>query len=328
MMKLVITGGSGFIGSNLINFLNKKKFKLLNIDKLSYASTPEKFKNLKNKKNYKFSRLDICNLRLFKKKLLDFKPQMIINLAANSHVDRSIMDPKNFFNENILITQNILEFLRKNKKIKLIHISTDEVYGSTTKKKFNENSPLNPSSPYSSSKASADLLVNAYSKTYGLNCCILRPSNNFGPYQFTEKFIPTIISKIFKNLPIPVYGKGFNVREWTYVEDTCRAIEKIIFNFQKDHIYNVGSGFCIKNKLIVKKILTNFPKTNSKIRYVRDRAGHDFRYALNSNKIKKSIGWKPKVTLIDGLNRTIRWYLINSEWINHTKKKYQGKRLG
>lgn len=326
-MRIAITGGSGFIGSNLINFLNKKKFKLLNIDKLSYASTPEKFKDLQNKKNYKFVKLNICNFKLLKKKLINFKPKIIVNLAANSHVDRSIMEPKKFFNENILITQNILEFLRENKKIKLIHMSTDEVYGST-KNKFYEHSTLDPSSPYSSSKASIDLLISSYSKTYNLNCCILRASNNFGPYQFTEKFIPKIITNILKNLSIPVYGKGSNVREWTYVDDTCRAIENIILNFQKDCIYNVGSGFCNKNIFIAKKILSNFPNTSSKIKFVRDRAAHDFRYALNSSKIKKKIGWKAKVTLGDGILKTINWYMLNPDWINHAEKKYQGKRLG
>ncbi len=327
-MRIVITGGSGFIGTNLINYLSNKKYKLLNIDKISYASTPERFKIIKIKKNYKFTKVDICNFKLLEKTLKKFKPTTIVNLAANSHVDRSIMSPKVFFNENLIITQNILEFLRRNKKTKLIHISTDEVYGSTKKGKFNEKSILDPSSPYSSSKASSDLLINSYSKTYNLNCCILRPSNNYGPYQFTEKFIPTIITKILKNLSIPIYGKGKNVREWTFVKDTCRAIEKSIKNFKKDQVYNIGSGFCKENIFIAKKILKHFSKTKSRIIFVRDRAGHDFRYSLDSKKIGKLLKWKPETNISQGLNKTIEWYTSNSAWIKYTKKKYRGNRLG
>ena len=327
-MRIVITGGSGFIGTNLINYLSNKKHKLLNIDKISYASTPERFKVIKIKKNYKFTKVDICNFKLLEKTLKKFKPAIIVNLAANSHVDRSIVSPTDFFNENIIITQNILEYLRRNKKIKLIHISTDEVYGSTKKKKFREISILDPSSPYSSSKASCDLLINSYSKTYNLNYCILRPSNNYGPYQFTEKFIPTIITKALKNLPIPIYGKGKNVREWTYVEDTCLAIEKTINNFKKDQIFNVGSGYCRENIRIAREILKMFLKTKSKITYVRDRAGHDFRYSLNSKKILNKLNWVPKTFLSNGLLKTIDWYKNNLLWIKYTRKKYQGKRLG
>lgn len=327
-MKIVITGGSGFIGTNLINYLSGKKYKLLNIDKISYASTPERFKIIKIKKNYKFTKVDICNFKLLEKTLKNFKPSVIVNLAANSHVDRSIMSPKVFFNENLIITQNILEFLRRNKKTKLIHISTDEVYGSIKKGKFKEISILDPSSPYSSSKASSDLLINSYSKTYNLNCCILRPSNNYGPYQFTEKFIPTIVTKILKNLSIPIYGKGKNVREWTFVKDTCRAIEKSINNFKKDQVYNIGSGFCKENIYIAKKILKNFSKTKSKIIFVRDRAGHDFRYSLDSKKIDKILKWKSQTNISQGLKKTIDWYISNSEWIKYSKKKYRGNRLG
>ncbi len=327
-MKIVITGGSGFIGTNLVNYLNKKKFKLLNIDKISYASTHEKFKKIKKKNNYRFLKVDICNFKLLENTLNKFKPSYIINLAANSHVDRSILSPKDFFNENIIITQNILEYLRRNKKIRLIHISTDEVYGSTINKKFKETSILEPSSPYSSSKASCDLLINSYSRTYNLNCCILRPSNNYGPYQFPEKFIPTIITKAQKNLPIPIYGKGKNIREWIYVEDTCKAIEKIIYNFNKDEIYNVGSGYCKENIKIAKNLIKIFSKTKSKITYVRDRAGHDFRYALNSKKIRTKLKWSSNTSLSSGLVKTIEWYNSNTLWIKHTRKKYQGKRLG
>ena len=187
---------------------------------------------------------------------------------------------------------------------------------------------VNTSFSVVSSKASCDLLINSYSKTYNLNCCILRPSNNYGPYQFTEKFIPTIITKAQKNLPIPIYGKGENVREWTYVEDTCLAIEKIINNFKKDQIFNVGSGYCKKNIRIARDILKLFLKTKSKISFVRDRAGHDFRYSLDSKKIRSKLNWSPKTTLLDGLIKTIDWYKTNLLWIKYTRKKYQGKRLG
>jgi dTDP-glucose 4,6-dehydratase len=328
-MKIVITGGSGFIGTNLVNFLSEKKYKLLNIDKVGYASTPEKFKIIKNKKNYSFSKLDICKYQKLEVRLKKFKPDLIINLAANSHVDKSITSPKKFYNENIFITQNILEWLRHNREVKLIHISTDEVYGSIKKSFFNEKSILDPSSPYSASKASTDLLIKSYTKTYNLKSCILRFCNNFGPYQFTEKFIPTIISRIFENKSIPVYGKGKNVREWIHVDDTCRAIERFILKFKNDEIYNIGSNYCYNNITVVKNILKMFSEKKScKIVYVRDRAAHDFRYALDSNKVKKFQKFKTKVSFISGIKNTINWYESNKTWINNTKKKYQGQRQG
>lgn len=328
-MKIVITGGSGFIGTNLINFLNKKKYRLLNIDKLGYASTPEKFKVFKNKKNYSFLKLNICNYILLKKKLDLFNPDIIVNLAANSHVDRSIAGPKKFFNENVSITQNILEWLKLNNNVKLIHISTDEVYGSTKKNFFKENDILDPSSPYSASKASSDILIKSYSKTYNLRSSILRFCNNFGPYQFTEKYIPTILSCIYNNSNIPIYGKGTNVREWIYVEDTCKAIEKFILNFEDNQIYNIGSSFRYNNIQLAKLIISKCSKdTKSKISFVRDRAAHDYRYALNSSKFKKRYNWKVKTNFLLGLTKTITWYNYNREWVNNTKKEYKGQRLG
>jgi dTDP-glucose 4,6-dehydratase len=333
MTNILITGGSGFIGTNLINYLLKKKKKIVNIDKLSYASTPENFR--KKNKNYQFYHFNLNN----KKKLTQVLKKnftTIIHMAAESHVDRSIDNPKKFFKENINSTLNLyssIAELVKKKRItnpNILHISTDEVYGSILKGSFKETSTLSPSSPYSASKASSDHIAEAFSKTFNLKICILRLTNNYGPFQFPEKFIPTIITKILNREKIPLYGSGLNEREWIFVEDSCRAIEKIINKFIYNKIYNVGSGARLKNYKVIKKILQEFriKKFSGYILNVKDRPGHDLRYALNSKSFFKKYKWKPKNTFKQGIEKTINWYKNNQLWLNYCKKKYKGNRLG
>ena len=337
MKKIIVTGGSGFIGSNLVNYLVKKKYFVINIDKLTYSSNT--FHNLNlSKKSYKLLKIDINNKSKINKVIRKYKPVCIFNLAAETHVDRSIDSPFQFIHSNILGVFNILEAIRennkKNKKIKLIHISTDEVYGDILSSRSNEKFPYNPSSPYSASKASADHLIKSYIRTYKLPALISNCCNNYGPYQFPEKLIPKIITNIINNKPLPIYAKGQNSREWIHVEDHCDALYKIFKKGKIGECYNVGSNINLKNINLVKTILKIFKKRKYKIGkkvkiiYVKDRPGHDFRYALNSNKIRKQIRWKSKISLIKGLNMTIDWYLNNKSFINSISKKLYVKRLG
>ncbi len=337
MKKIIVTGGSGFIGSNLVNYLIKKKYYVINIDKLTYSSNNYNKSKLP-KNSYKFFKLDINNISKLKKIIKKYKPQCIFNLAAETHVDRSIDSPYEFVNSNILGVFNILEAIKennkKNKKIKLIHISTDEVYGDIKKRKSDENFPYNPSSPYSASKASADHLVKAYVKTYKVPAIITNCCNNYGPYQFPEKLIPKAISNILANKPIPIYAKGLNSREWLYVEDHCEALLEIFRKGRIGESYNIGSNLNVKNINIVKNILKIFKQKKIKIgkrvkiKFVKDRPGHDFRYSLNSKKIYKQVRWKSKINLIKGLNFTIDWYLNNRKFISSIAKNLYVKRLG
>ena len=337
MKKVVVTGGSGFIGSNLVNFLIKRKFFVINIDKLTYSSNKYK-ENQKSKRSYKFYKMDIGNKNL-KKIILKYKPKAIFNLAAETHVDRSIDGPKNFIQSNILGTFNLLETLRflKKKKIepKLIHISTDEVYGDIKKNfRSDEKYRYEPSSPYSASKASADLLIKSYIRTYKLNIVISNCCNNYGPFQFPEKLIPKMISNIFNKKELPVYAMGKNSREWIHVNDHCEALLKLYLRGKSGERYNVGSGYDLKNIELVKKILKicKFMKIKigekSKIKFVKDRPGHDFRYALNSKKITSQIKWKPNIKFEKGLQETIQWYVINKTFLSQISKKKYEKRLG
>ena len=338
MRKIIVTGGLGFIGSNLINYLIKKKNFIINIDKVSYSSSFYNLKNI-NKNNYIFYKLDINNKNSIIKILKKFKPIAIFNLAAETHVDRSIDNPSNFIKSNINGVYNLLEALRsQNKaskiKTKLIHVSTDEVYGDIIGKNIrsNENFPYKPSSPYSSSKAAADHLVKSYVRTYKIPAIISNCSNNYGPAQFPEKIIPKLILNIINKEPLPIYGKGLNSREWIYVEDHCRALEMLLNKGKIGESYNIGSGKNLSNiqlaKLILKimKFKINNISKKTKIIYVKDRPGHDFRYALDSKKILKLLGWKPKTNIIDGLNKTIDWYLNNMNYLkNISKKNYMGR---
>lgn len=338
MKKIIVTGGSGFIGTNLVNFLIKKKFFVINIDKLTYSANKYK-NNDRTKKNYKLIRIDINNKNALIKVIRENKPKAIFNLAAETHVDRSIDGPKNFIHTNINGTFNLLEALRflKKKKIltKLIHVSTDEVYGDIKiGVRSNEGHSYRPSSPYSASKASADHLVKSYVRTYGLNSVISNCCNNFGPYQFPEKLIPKMILNILRNKALPIYAKGANSREWIHVLDHCEALFTLYLKGKKGESYNVGTGTSLRNIDLVKKILKICKilkikiGKKSKIKFVEDRPGHDFRYALNNKKILKELRWKSKINFEDGLKKTINWYLKNKKFISKISKSNYEKRFG
>ncbi len=333
MKKVIITGGSGFIGSNLVKFLLNKKYFVVNIDKSSYSANPYNLREVNKNKNYKYYKVDINNKKKVFKILKKYNPIGIFNLAAESHVDRSIDNPKNFINSNILGVFNLLESLREyikksKKKIKLVHISTDEVYGDIdNSKRTNEKFPYDPSSPYSASKASADHLVKSFVRTYKIPAVISNCCNNYGPNQFPEKLIPKLIYNIINNKPLPIYGKGKNSREWIHVNDHCEALLKIFNKGKVGESYNVGTNQNITNIEIAKKLLQMY-KNKSKIKYVKDRPGHDFRYALDSKKIRKKLKWKPKVSLNVGLKNTFIWYLNNIAFFKSVSQKLYDKRLG
>ena len=334
MIKVLVTGGLGFIGSNLINLLLSKKYKVLNIDKVSYASNFYNTVKFKNNKNYKFVKCDLNNIKNLEKIINKFKPEAIFNVAAETHVDRSIDGPKNFIFSNIIGTFNILEILRKSKKkIKLVHISTDEVYGDVIKGRSKEDDAYKPSSPYAASKASSDHLIYSYIRTYKIDANITNCSNNFGPNQHPEKLIPKLIYNIINNKKLPIYGKGVNSREWIYVEDHCEAILKVYKSGKPGEFYNIGSNYNINNLTVVKKLISVAKKkiklgNNVKIIFVQDRPGHDMRYAINSNKIKKNLKWKPKTNFMSGLEKTFDWYLNNRKYFSKINKADILKRLG
>ena len=332
MKKIIVTGGLGFIGSNLINILKDKHF-IINIDKVSYASN---FNNIDpNIKNYKFYKQDINNKIFIKNILNKFNPSIIFNVAAETHVDRSIDGPKKFIESNILGVFNLLESIKDYKnKIKLIHISTDEVYGDIKKNyKSKEEDAYNPSSPYSASKASGDFLIKSYIRTYKVPAIITNCCNNFGPNQYPEKLIPTIIYNILNKKPIPIYGKGKNIREWIYVKDHCDAIITIAKKGIIGENYNIGSGIVLNNIQIAKRIISTFKKIilnkniESKIHLVKDRPGHDLRYCLDSSKIRNKLKWKCKSSFNERLNETIIWY-INKFGANYFKNQDYKYRTG
>ena len=333
MKTIIVTGGLGFIGSNLINLLNKKNYFIINIDKVSYSSN---FKNISNNiKNYKFYKQDINNQNVIKRILNKYNPSLIFNVAAETHVDRSIDSPKEFIKSNILGVFNLLEAIRVyKKKIKLIHVSTDEVYGDIRKNiKSKELDAYNPSSPYAASKASSDLIIKSYIRTYKLPAIITNCCNNFGPNQYPEKLIPTIIYKIINKEPIPIYGKGGNVREWIYVKDHCNALIKIAEKGIIGENYNIGSEVILNNIQIVNKIISIFKKITdsrnikSKIHFVKDRPGHDLRYCLDSSKIRNKLKWRCKSNFDEKINETIIWY-INKFKTNYFKNKNFKNRIG
>ena len=328
MKRFIVTGGYGFIGSSLIKLLLKKNFKVFNIDKLSYSAQKYNLKDIKSK-NYFFKKIDINNKKEIIKILKKYKPHGIFNLAADTHVDRSINDSSNFIKNNILGVYNLLEAIKNyKKKIRLVHISTDEVYGDILgSKRSSENFPYIPSSPYSASKASSDHLVNAYVRTHKIDAVISNCSNNYGPRQFPEKLIPKMIYNILNNKPLPIYSKGKNLREWIYVNDHCDALIKLFFKGRSGEKYNIGSGINCSNIFLVKKILKSFAdkkiKIGKKVKiiFVKDRPGHDFRYALNSNKIKKKLKWKPKINLNQGISKTVDWYIKNQKYFKKLNEK-------
>tara|TARA_B110000240_G_scaffold77774_1_gene88678 strand:+ start:681 stop:1700 length:1020 start_codon:yes stop_codon:yes gene_type:complete len=336
MNKIVVTGGLGFIGSNLIELLLLKNYYVINIDKVTYSSNFYNTKEFLKNKNYKFIKCDIGNKKIgqiFNK----YRPSGIFNLAAETHVDRSIDSPKSFIDSNILGVYNILEvfrdFSKKNPKTKLIHISTDEVYGDIISGRSDENYPYRPSSPYAASKASSDHLVSSYVRTYKIPAIVTNCSNNYGPKQHPEKLIPKLIYNIFNNKPLPIYGKGTNSREWIYVQDHCEALIKIFEKGKIGNFYNIGSNKNQTNIEICNKLINLANKNkivgkNVKIKFVKDRPGHDVRYALNSSKLKNELKWTPKTSLGDGLKKTFAWYYRNSNYYKSIPINDIKKRLG
>ena len=337
MKKIIVTGGLGFIGSNLIKLLIKKNYFVINVDKLSYASNFYNTKDFSNKKNYRFIKLDINNRLKFKKILNLHKPVAIFNLAAETHVDRSIDDPAEFIKSNINGVFSLLEafrdFTKKFKKTKLIHISTDEVYGDVLKGRSKETDSYRPSSPYAASKAASDHLVYSYVRTFKLNAMITNCSNNYGPHQHPEKLIPKLIYNIINNKSLPLYGKGKNSREWIFVNDHCEALYQVFKKGKMGEFYNIGSNIN-SNNLDIAKLLMHIAKKriklgkNVKIKFIKDRPGHDYRYALDSKKILKKLKWKSKISLKKGLENTFNWYFENMKYYTSLKKKDITKRLG
>jgi dTDP-glucose 4,6-dehydratase len=333
MKTIIITGGLGFIGSNLVNILSKKKYFIINIDKITYASNLNNISE--NIKNYKFYKQDINNQNFIKKILEKYNPSLIFNVAAETHVDRSIDSPRQFMDSNVYGVFNLLETIKKyKKKIKFIHVSTDEVYGDIKKnKKSIESDSYNPSSPYAASKASGDLLIKSYVRTYKIPAIITNCCNNYGPNQYPEKLIPTIIYKIINQKPIPIYGNGKNIREWIYVEDHCNALIEISEKGILGENYNIGSGIELNNIEITKKIISSFKEIDinlankAKFIFVKDRPGHDLRYSLNSSKIKNNLKWDCKYKFDEGIKKTIFWYVnkFNKNFFNNDDFK---KRIG
>ncbi len=347
-MKILVTGGSGFIGSNFIIYQIRQGNKILNFDKLTYAANQENLSSIFSSPNYNFVEGDIANQQSISKSINQFCPSIIVNFAAESHVDRSIDGPKDFIDTNIIGTYELLQSslnyynnlsIGNKKKFRFIHVSTDEVYGSLGKDgHFTELTPYNPSSPYSASKASSDHLVNAWYHTFNLPTLITNCSNNYGPFQFPEKLIPLMIISCLTNKELPIYGDGKNIRDWLYVEDHCRALKHVIDNGKVGETYNIGGDqektnyeivHTICNLLDSKKPLKNGKGYKESIIYVKDRPGHDFRYAIDASKIKNELGWSPRYKFEIAIEKTIDWYIENSLWWdNILNKKYQLNRLG
>jgi dTDP-glucose 4,6-dehydratase len=313
-MHILVCGGAGFIGSAFIrNYLNNNPdSKIINFDVLTIGSNLENLKDIENNPNYKFIKDDIRNESVIDGLVKD--ADVVVNFAAESHVDRSIANPKPFLETNILGTYFILEAIRKHDK-QFIHVSTDEVYGDAQgRSSFNEDSQINPSNPYAATKAAADHLVASYYRTYGINCITTRCTNNFGPFQFPEKLIPKTIIRSIKNLKVPLYGDGTQIRSWIYVDDHVQAIESLISKGKPGQVYNITAYEEITNKTIVEKILDILGKSHDMIEYVNDRPGHDKRYSIDCSKIEDQIGWRPRYEFDDALKQTVNWYLQNQLW--------------
>jgi len=320
--KILVTGGAGFIGSNFIRHMLRRvksaEVKIVNLDKLVYSGNLDNLKDIAKDKRYRFVRGDICDKRLVSK--LAGECDAVVNFAAESHVDRSIRDAKEFVRTNIVGTQVLLDAAKKHGVRRFVHISTDEVYGSIERGYFDENSPIMPNSPYAASKAAADVLARSYFVTYNLPVIIVRSSNNFGPFQYPEKIIPLFVTNALLNRKVPLYADGTNVREWLYVLDNCEAVSFVLKHGKPGEVYNIASGNEMKNIDLTKKILDLLGKKKSLIKFVKDRPGHDKRYALNFEKLRK-LGWKPKHEFKDALKETVLWYRENVGWW----KKLKGK---
>jgi dTDP-glucose 4,6-dehydratase len=333
-MKVMITGGAGFIGSNFVYYMMNKypDYHIVNVDKLTYAGNLENLKRVENHPNYKFIKADITCAEQMDAIVSD-GVDVIVNFAAESHVDRSITEPDLFVKTNVLGTQVLLAVALKHGIKKYVQISTDEVYGTLGETGyFTEETPLAPNSPYSASKAGGDLLVRSYYETFDLPVNITRCSNNYGPYHFPEKLIPLMIINALHNRTLPVYGDGLNVRDWLYVEDHCSAIDLVIHKGVPGEVYNIGGNNERTNIEIVKRILSELGKPESLIQFVKDRPGHDRRYAIDATKIRNQLGWNPKVPFDKGIKMTIQWYLENKEWwekiISGDYQKYYEKQYG
>lgn len=337
-MKLLVTGGAGFIGSNFVLYMLQQHpdYKIINVDSLTYAGNLENLKSIENHPNYTFSKTDITDAKAIDA-LFQQGIDVVVNFAAESHVDRSILDPEVFVKTNVLGTQVLLDAAKKYGVTKFVQVSTDEVYGTLGETGlFTEETPLTPNSPYSASKAGGDLLVRAYHETFGLPVNITRCSNNYGPYQFPEKLIPLMISRALNDQALPIYGDGLNIRDWLYVEDHCSAIDLVIHKGRVGEVYNIGGNNERTNLHIVKTILAELNKPESLITYVQDRPGHDRRYGIDPTKITQELGWKPKHNFETGIKETIQWYLNNKEWWTRIQSgeyqdyyaKQYGERLG
>ncbi|MBD0379703.1 dTDP-glucose 4,6-dehydratase [Paenibacillus sedimenti] len=337
-MKLLITGGAGFIGSNFVHYMLNRypNYELVNLDALTYAGNLENLTEIEGNSKYTFVKGDIANKELVNS-LFEKGIDAVIHFAAESHVDRSILEPDIFVKTNVLGTQVLLETAKKYGVQKFVHVSTDEVYGTLGETGlFTEETPLAPNSPYSASKAGSDLLVRAYHETFGLSVNITRCSNNYGPYQFPEKLVPLIIANALADKPLPVYGDGLNIRDWLYVEDHCSAIDLVLHKGVNGEVYNIGGNNERTNIHIVQTILRELGMPESLIQYVKDRPGHDRRYGIDATKITNELGWKPVHNFETGINETIRWYLDNQAWWKRIQSgEYQqyfaqqyGSRLG
>jgi len=330
-MKILITGGAGFIGSNLIRFIINKypHYEIINLDKLTYAGNLDNLRDIETKDNYNFVKGDICDAEIVGK--LMKRVDAVVHFAAETHVDRSLMEAGSFIMTDVFGTFVMLNEAKKNNIKKFIHISTDEVYGSINKGSFDEESSLNPTNPYSAAKAGADRLAYSYHKTFNVPVCIIRSSNNFGPYQHPEKFIPLFITNSLEDKKLPLYGDGLNKRDWLYVLDNCEAIDLILHQGIIGKVYNVGAENEMSNIDTAELILKNINKPKTCLQFVKDRVGHDRRYSLDCSKIKK-LGWKPKHQFNNALKNTIKWYSENKEWWQKIKsrsyKQYYQKQYG
>jgi dTDP-glucose 4,6-dehydratase len=316
-MNLLITGGAGFIGSNFVRYILDKHpdYRVINLDKLTYAGNLENLAGVDNDPRYAFEKGDICDKSRVQLCVTRYEIDAIVNFAAESHVDRSILGAAEFVQTNIVGTNVLLEVVKELKVKRYIQVSTDEVYGSLGPKGlFTEDTPLHPNSPYSASKASADMIALAYQHTFALPVIVTRCSNNYGPFQFPEKLIPLMIANALDDKPLPVYGDGMNVRDWLHVKDHCSAIDTVLHKGKIGDVYNIGGNNEKMNIEIVKLILKNLGKPESLVTYVKDRPGHDRRYAIDSNKIMKELGWQPSYTFEKGIEETIQWYVNNQKW--------------
>ena len=314
-MKLLVTGGMGFIGSNFVRYIlsTGKEIELTNLDDISIGANPVNLKDLKKDRRYKFIKGNIADVKLVSRLIENV--DAVINFAAQTHVDRSIANPQPFMESNVIGTYSILEAARRSSPAaKIVHVSTDEIYGDIPEGSFKEDDRLKPSNPYAATKSAADMFALAYNRTYGLNVTVTRCTNNFGPYQHPEKLIPKTIIRAHLDLPIPVYGKGNQVRDWIYVQDHCDALAKIIEKGVPGEIYNISAGNEMPNLKVVEYILNLMEKTRSLIEFVDDRPGHDVRYSLDSTKIGTQLGWKPKHKFTEALESTVRWYMNNGRW--------------